>query len=83
MDLKNYTRSLIVDEMNLGNLIESAVKTMAQEEAKEEDQDIEEEELSLEDLDQLKAEDLEEFNAFEEEQEISTEDALKEFFDKE
>ena len=78
-DLKGYTRSLIVDEMNLGNLIESAVKTMAREEAKEEDEDIEDEELSLEQIDQLKVEDMEEFNDFEESEERSTEEVLKEY----
>ena len=78
-DLKGYTRSLIVDEMNLGNLIESAVKTMAREEAKEEDKDIEDEELSLEQIDQLKVEDMEEFNDFEESEERSTEEVLKEY----
>ena len=80
-DLKGYTRSLVVDEMNLGNLIESAVKTMAREEAKEEDEDIEDEELSLEQIDQLKVEDMEEFNDFEESEERSTEEILKEYIE--
>lgn len=60
MDLKGYTKSLVVEEMNLGNLIEAAVKEMAAQEAKEEDEDIEEE-LTLEDIDQLKDEDFEEY----------------------
>lgn len=38
-DLRNYTHRLVTEEMNLGNLIESAARTMAQEEAKEEDAD--------------------------------------------
>ena len=38
-DLQGYTRSLIMDEMNLGQLIENAVKQMAAEEAKEEDEE--------------------------------------------
>lgn len=78
-DLKGYTRSLVVDEMNLGNLIESAVKTMAREEAKEEDEDIEDEIMSLEDVDQLKDEDFEEFNEFEEDEEKASEEAMKEY----
>ena len=78
-DLKGYTRSLVVDEMNLGNLIENAVKTMAREEAKEEDEDIEDEIMSLEDVDQLKDEDFEEFNEFEEDEEKASEEAMKEY----
>ena len=61
LDLKNYTHSLVVEEMNLGNLIENAVKEMAKEEAKEEDEDIEEE-LSYDNLDELKDEDYEDYN---------------------
>lgn len=80
-DLKGYTRSLVVDEMNLGNLIESAVKTMAREEAKEEDEDIEDEIMSLEDIDQLKDEDFEEFNEFEEDEEKASEEAMKEYLE--
>ena len=38
-DLRSYTHRLVTEEMNLGNLIESAARTMAQEEAKEEDAD--------------------------------------------
>lgn len=81
-DLKGYTHSLVVDEMNLGNLIESAVKTMAREEAKEEDEDIEDEIMSLEDVDQLKDEDFEEFNEFEEDEEKASEEAMKEYLEK-
>jgi len=36
-DLRNYTDRLVREEMNLGNLIEGAVRTMVREEAKEED----------------------------------------------
>ena len=42
-DLKYYTNTLVTEEMNLGNLIESAVKEMAKQEAKEEDEDIDDE----------------------------------------
>jgi len=37
--LRNYTYRLVTEEMNLGNLIENAVRTMAREESKEEDED--------------------------------------------
>ena len=48
-DLRNYTHRLVTEEMNLGNLIESAARTMAQEEAKEEDADTTDiDDLSLE-----------------------------------
>ena len=36
-DLQSYTRSLVLDEMNLGNLIENAVKQIAIEKEKESD----------------------------------------------
>ena len=42
-DLKYYTNTLVTEEMNLGNLIENAVKEMAKQEAKEEDEDIDDE----------------------------------------
>ena len=38
-DMRNYVHRLVTEEMNLGNLIESAVRTMAREESKEEDED--------------------------------------------
>lgn len=63
LDLKNYTHSLVTDEMNLGNLIENAVKEMAAQEAKEEDEDIEDE-LTYDRIEELKDEDFEEFNKF-------------------
>ena len=50
-DLKGYTHSLVVEEMNLGNLIENAVKEMAAQEAKEEDEDVEDE-LNLEEIEE-------------------------------
>lgn len=66
-DLQGYTHSLVVEEMNLGNLIENAVKEMTLQEAKEEDEDVEDE-LNIEELDELKDEDFEELNDFVEEE---------------
>lgn len=63
-DMKNYTRTLVTEEMNLGNLIENAVKEMARAENKEEDEDIEDEIMTMEDLDELKDEDFIEKNEF-------------------
>lgn len=43
-DMRGYVDTLVRDELNLGNLIEGAVRAMNKEEEKEEDEDIEEEE---------------------------------------
>ena len=52
-DLRGYTHRLVTEEMNLGNLIENAVRTMAREEAKEEDSETTElEDLTIEDVEQ-------------------------------
>lgn len=53
-DLRGYTHRLVTEEMNLGNLIENAVRTMAREEAKEEDNETTE--LGDLDMDQLEQE---------------------------
>ena len=73
-DLKGYTRSLVIEEMNLGNLIENAVKEMAQQESKEEDEDTEDD-LDIEEIEALKDEDFESYNDFLEE-EISADSDL-------
>ena len=75
-DLKGYTRSLVIEEMNLGNLIENAVKEMARQEAKEEDEDIEDE-LNLEEIEALKDEDFENYNEFIEEESESDSEFLR------
>ena len=62
-DLKYYTHTLVTEEMNLGNLIESAVKEMAKQEAKEEDEDIDEE-LEYDNIDTLIDEDFIEHKQF-------------------
>ena len=73
-DMKGYTKTLIYEELNLGNLIEQSIKTMMNEENKEEDEDIEEELLTLEELDELKDEDFEHHSDFlEDEQELDEE----------
>lgn len=75
LDLKGYTRTLVTEEMNLGNLIEGAMKKMWEEEQKEEDEDIEDE-LTLDDVDQLKDEDFSEYSDFLEEEELSDAELL-------
>lgn len=75
-DLKSYTRSLVIEEMNLGNLIENAVKEMARQEAKEEDEDVEDE-LNLEEIEALKDEDFENYNEFIEEESESDNEFLR------
>ena len=76
-DMKNYTRTLVTEEMNLGNLIENAVKEMARAENKEEDEDIEDEIMTMEDLDELKDEDFIEKNEFLDDEASIDEDLLK------
>lgn len=62
-DLKYYTHTLVTEEMNLGNLIESAVKEMAKQEAKEEDEDVDDE-LEYDNIETLIDEDFIEHNQF-------------------
>ena len=62
-DLKHYTYTLVTEEMNLGNLIDSAIKSMANEEAKEEDEDIEES-MNYDNIEELVDEDFIEHNQF-------------------
>lgn len=76
-DLKFYTKTLVTEEMNLGNLIESAIKEMAKEEAKEEDEDVEDEIMSLEDVEHLRDEDFEEYGDFLDDEAEADEELLK------
>ena len=76
-DLQAYTRTLITEEMNLGNLIENAVKQMSHEENKDEDELTEGEDMSLETVDSAVISDdaFSEFGDFmqdEEEADLST-----------
>lgn len=76
MDLKNYTHTLVTEEMNLGNLIEHAIREMAKEEAKAEDEDIEDE-LNFDEIDALKDEDFANFGDFQEDEAEADEELLK------
>lgn len=79
IDLKNYTHSLVVEEMNLGNLIEGAVKEMIRQEEKDEDEDVEDEtsdDLTLDQVNALKDESFEEYNDFIENQRIEDENLI-------
>ena len=70
-DTKGYLHTLVTEEMNLGNLIENAVKQMAREEAKPSEEDVDDEEITLDSLtkdDTLTDEDYEEYGDFIEEQ---------------
>lgn len=67
-DLKNYTHSLVTEEMNLGSLIENAVKEMAKQEAKEEDNDVDMNELSYDNIESLMDEDFVEIKELVEEE---------------
>ena len=81
-DLKYYTKTLVTEEMNLGNLIENAIKEMAKEEAKEEDEDIEDEIMSLDEINLLKDEDFAEYGDFLVEQSDEDEVLIQELVDK-
>jgi hypothetical protein len=80
-DMRNYTHRLVTEEMNLGNLIENAARTMAREEAKEEDEDT----TDIEDLDMMAVEeevlndgDFLEHYEFIEQQQHEDEEAMRE-----
>ncbi len=80
-DMRNYTHRLVTEEMNLGNLIENAARTMAREEAKEEDEDT----TDIEDLDMMAVEeevlndgDFLEHYEFIEQQQQEDEEAMRE-----
>lgn len=47
MDLRNYTNRLVTEEMNLGTLIESAVKELQKQAEREEDEDIDDDDDDL------------------------------------
>lgn len=64
-DLRNYTHTLVTEEMNLGNLIESAVKELQRQAEKAEDEDIDDDDdLDLDSLEELKDEDFSEHYDF-------------------
>ena len=62
--------------MNLGNLIEGAVREMIREENKEEDEDIDDEILDFESIEEIKDEDFGEFADFVEDEVQTDEDAI-------
>lgn len=76
LDLQNYTRTLVVEEMNLGNLIEGAVREMVREENKEEDEDIDDEMLDFDSIEEIKDQDFDEFADFVEEEAASDEETI-------
>lgn len=65
-DLRGYTNTLVTEEMNLGNLIESAVKALQRqaEQAEDEDVDDDDEILDMDTLDELKDSDFEDHYDF-------------------
>lgn len=68
-DLKTYTRTLVSEELNLGNLVENAVQNMLKEENKPEDEDITE------------SEELFEYNIYTQELQDKDHEDLKRFED--
>ncbi len=47
-DMRNYTDTLVRDELNLGNLIENAIRTMSSQDSKEDDEEVDDEDLFAE-----------------------------------
>ena len=89
-DLQNYTRQLVTEEMNLGNLIESAVKQIQADKEKEAekeadaagDDDAFESELFDEDKKAfLNDEDFQQLQEFIEEEELNDEEYLQKLID--
>lgn len=83
-DLRGYTNTLITEEMNLGNLIESALKTIQIQQDKEEDAETDDEEdLTVEEIEALKDKDFEEHYDFIAEEQESDEQIVEEFIKEE
>ena len=77
-DLRGYTHTLITEEMNLGTLIEGALRKIQQEAEREEDEDIDDED-DLSDVEGLLGDDdFEEHFKFLEEQAMEDEEMFKE-----
>lgn len=62
-DLRGYTHSLVTEEMNLGNLIESAVQALQRQAEQAEDEDIDDDD-EMDILDELEDSDFEEHYEF-------------------
>ena len=89
-DIQNYTRTLVTEEMNLGNLIENAVKQIELDKIKEAERDADaandDETLEAELFEDSKENfvtysDYEEFNEFEEGLDSSNDDLFKKLMD--
>ncbi len=83
-DLQNYTKSLITEETNIGNLIENAVKQIEVDKQREaemdadaaSDEDILEDALFNDDIDYITDGEFKEFNDFEEDLEKNDEEFM-------
>ena len=82
-DLQHYTRTLVTEEMNLGNMIESSLREIVKDREREaqvnvEDGDDEDEELSYDQDEELTQEDYEEYEHMIDEDRQQDEEMLKE-----
>ena len=79
IDMKRYTRTLITEETNLGNLIEEAIKNNQKEDEEERNsKDTDTGLLDVEELEEeLRDEDFEEYSEFLDNEEASDADLLK------
>lgn len=79
-DMQGYVRDLFRGESNLEAMIEMAVKQIHEDESREEDEDIDEEEMNLENIDTIvKDEDFASYNEFLESEEEMSEEAIANF----
>lgn len=83
-DLQGYTRSLVYDEMNLGTMIETALKEIADQKAKENKIDDDDDDAALEaqifaedEIQELTDADLAELRDFEDQQALEDEEFYK------
>lgn len=79
-DMKSYTKTLVTEELGLGDLIENAVKEMVKQEAKEDEEDLDEEfadDLTYEEINPLQDKDFIEYNDFIENEEDSDQHKLE------
>lgn len=79
-DMKDYVQDLFSGESNLDSMIEMAVRQIHEQESREEDEDIDDDEIAFEEIETMvKDEDFIDFNAFIEENQEMSEEAIKIF----
>lgn len=82
-DMRGYTNTLVTEEMNLGTLIESAVKALQKQAEIEEDEDIDDDDddLSYDEISELRDKDYEEYTELLEEEAEDDENLIRQLLD--